>query len=111
MSVCRIHIKLANKAPHIPKDTKTKVINLLVDWKKKHLFTKYKPYPPSFNKIPAKIIEPAKGASTCALGNQRCTEYMGSFTKKAPYRNIIKISLEIELHEVLIICMSKEDIL
>ena len=28
-----------------------------------------KPYPPSFNKTPAKIIDPPTGASTWALGN------------------------------------------
>ena len=30
------------------------------------------PYPPSFSRIAARIIEPAMGASTCAFGNQRC---------------------------------------
>lgn len=29
------------------------------------------PYPPSLRSVPAKIIEPAIGASTWALGNQR----------------------------------------
>lgn len=29
------------------------------------------PYPPNFRRIAAKIIEPATGASTCALGSQR----------------------------------------
>lgn len=29
------------------------------------------PYPPSFRRIAANIIDPAIGASTCALGNQR----------------------------------------
>jgi len=28
------------------------------------------PYPPNFNKILAKIIDPIVGASTCASGNQ-----------------------------------------
>lgn len=47
------------------------------------------PYPPSFNKTPAKIIEPATGASTCALGNQKWTRNIGNFTKnviKPPYK-------------------------
>lgn len=47
------------------------------------------PYPPSFSKIAAKIIDPAIGASTCALGSHRCTKNMGSFTKNP----IIIISL------------------
>ena len=29
------------------------------------------PYPPNFSKIAARIIEPATGASTWALGNHR----------------------------------------
>lgn len=31
------------------------------------------PYPPSFSRIAARIMEPAMGASTWAFGNQRCT--------------------------------------
>jgi len=41
------------------------------------------PYPPNFNKTPAKIIEPETGASTCALGNHKCTTYIGNFTRNA----------------------------
>ena len=41
------------------------------------------PYPPSFNNKPARIIDPATGASTWALGNQRCIPYMGVLIKKA----------------------------
>ena len=36
----------------------------------KHSEKRIKPYPPNFNKIPAKITEPAVGASQCASGNQ-----------------------------------------
>jgi hypothetical protein len=42
-----------------------------------------KPYPPSFSKIAARIIEPAIGASTWALGSHIWTENMGSFTVNA----------------------------
>lgn len=31
----------------------------------------------------ASTIEPAMGASTCALGSQRCTPYIGILTMKA----------------------------
>ena len=41
------------------------------------------PYPSSFSKIAARTIEPAIGASTWALGNQRCKPYSGIFTIKA----------------------------
>jgi hypothetical protein len=50
--------------------------------------TRNKPYPPSFNKIAAKIIDPATGASTCAFGNHRCTVYIGSFTMNPIIINI-----------------------
>jgi len=30
-----------------------------------------KPTPPNFKRIPAKIIEPNVGASTCAIGSQK----------------------------------------
>jgi len=47
------------------------------------------PYPPNFSRIAASTIDPAIGASTCALGNQRCTVNMGSLTKN-PARAIIQ---------------------
>jgi len=40
-----------------------------------------RPYLPSFNITPASSIEPIKGASTCALGNQMCKVYIGDLTK------------------------------
>src|SRR5437763_442990 len=39
-----------------------------------------KPYPPIFNRIAARITEPAVGASTCASGSQVCTGHIGIFT-------------------------------
>src|ERR1043165_8709598 len=41
-----------------------------------------KPYPPIFSRMPARITEPAVGASTCASGSQVCTGHIGSFTAK-----------------------------
>lgn len=40
------------------------------------------PYVPTFNKAPARAMEPTMGASTWALGSQRCTKNIGVFTKK-----------------------------
>src|SRR3954452_19898995 len=40
------------------------------------------PYPTIFNRIAARITEPAVGASTCASGNQVCTGHIGIFTAK-----------------------------
>ena len=51
------------------------------------------PYPPNFNKIPARIMDPPTGASTWALGSHWCTKYIGNFTKKAPTENIVKIGI------------------
>lgn len=52
------------------------------------LLTKIKPYPPNFNKTPAKIIDPATGASTCALGSHIWKKKIGNLIKNA---NIINI--------------------
>src|ERR1700749_2185185 len=41
-----------------------------------------KPEPPIFNRIAARIPEPAVGASTWASGNQVCTGHIGIFTAK-----------------------------
>jgi len=50
----------------------------LFDWN--ILIIRISPYPPSFSRIAAKIIEPAIGASTWALGSHRCVVNIGSFT-------------------------------
>jgi hypothetical protein len=39
-----------------------------------------RPYPPNFSRMAARIIDPAIGASTCALGSHRCVENIGNFT-------------------------------
>jgi hypothetical protein len=44
-----------------------------------------KPYPPSFKRIAARIIDPATGASTCALGSHRWVKKRGSFTINARF--------------------------
>lgn len=41
------------------------------------------PYPPSFKRTAARIIDPAMGASTWALGSHKWTPYRGIFTRKA----------------------------
>ena len=68
-------------APHIETLEKSGEINVLPNGNK-HLM-RSKPYPPNFNKIPAKIIDPATGASTWALGNHRCVKYIGILIIKA----------------------------
>ena len=41
------------------------------------------PYPPNFRRIPARIIDPATGASTWALGSHRWVRNIGIFTRNA----------------------------
>ena len=41
------------------------------------------PYLPSFSRIPARIIDPATGASTWAFGSHRCNMYSGILVKNA----------------------------
>lgn len=41
------------------------------------------PYPPSLSRIAARIIDPAMGASTWALGSHRWTPYRGILTMNA----------------------------
>src|SRR3984885_9496171 len=38
-------------------------------------------YPPIFNSTPARMTEPAVGASTCASGNQVWTGHIGTLTE------------------------------
>src|SRR5271166_6020334 len=40
------------------------------------------PYPPIFRSTPARITEPAVGASTCASGSQVWTGHIGTLTAK-----------------------------
>lgn len=42
-----------------------------------------KPYDANLRIVAAKIIDPANGASACALNNHRCAGYKGDLTAKA----------------------------
>ena len=46
------------------------------------------PYPPSFSRIAAKIIDPAMGASTWAFGSHKCVMKRGSLTRNAVFKII-----------------------
>ena len=50
------------------------------------------PNPPSFNKIPAKIIEPITGASTWAFGSHKWNINMGNLIKNP---NINRIDIKV----------------
>jgi hypothetical protein len=78
-SGCRIQINLVAIAPvidrliNIDDDIETIFWNMID--------IRARPYPPSFSKIAASTIDPAIGASTWALGNQRCVENIGNLTR------------------------------
>lgn len=52
------------------------------------------PYPPSFNRTAAKIIDPSRGASTWAFGSHRWKINIGIFTRKAIINIIVKLILK-----------------
>lgn len=58
------------------------------------------PYPPSFSKMAARIIDPSRGASTWALGNHRWVKYIGIFTKNAIINIIIMLYLYIRMYDI-----------
>lgn len=68
MSHCRKQITLVMRAPQIQKVIKNSVFG---GERGKSAEIRIRPYPPSFRRMAAKIIDPAIGASTCALGSQR----------------------------------------
>lgn len=47
------------------------------------------PYPPSFSKMAARIIDPSNGASTWAFGSHKWIIYIGILAKKAIIMSII----------------------
>lgn len=57
------------------------------------------PYPPNFRRIPARIIDPATGASTCALGSHKWVRNRGVLTKNA--RIVISHHSDTKLGEAL----------
>jgi len=59
------------------------------------------PYPPSFNKIAARIIDPSNGASTWALGNHKCIKNIGILAKKANINNNGIFNVFIDINNVI----------
>lgn len=81
MSGCRKQIILEITAPHKAVAVMGLDNNLLIKGNKYDI--RKMPYLPNFSKSPAKIIDPATGASTWALGSHRCRVYKGIFAKNA----------------------------
>lgn len=70
-SICCRQISPVITIPHKANAMKGYVKILLVGSTSEE--TRIIPYPPSFSKTAARIMEPAIGASTCALGSHRWT--------------------------------------
>lgn len=81
ISVKHKHTNLTAITPHIFSANKKFVIFELVAMVSG--ITLMSPYPPNFSRIPARIMEPLTGASTCAFGSHKCTPHMGTFTRNA----------------------------
>lgn len=79
MSLIRRHSAPRTPPPHIATTLIKKIIFIVLI----NILKRKIPYPPNFNKTPAKIIDPATGASTCAFGSQRWTKYIGNLMTKA----------------------------
>lgn len=79
MSGCRRQISLVIIAPHIVMAIIDGAIFLFILGNKKE--NRINPYLPSFNSSPARIMDPATGASTWAFGSHRCSRYIGIFAK------------------------------
>ena len=50
---------------------------------KSGMLKRRKPYVPIFSRTPARMTEPAVGASTCASGSQECSGHIGTLIAKA----------------------------
>ena len=80
-SVCRRQIELVIIMPHSDKRMNGYAIDLVIG--SKIMEIRIIPYPPSFNKMAARIMDPAIGASTWAFGSHKWTTYSGILIMKA----------------------------
>ena len=81
-SGCRRQMKLVATAPQAATGASQNA-RLVLSIGGNFSLIRRRPYEPSFRRIPAKIIDPATGASTCAFGSHRCVMYRGSLTRNA----------------------------
>lgn len=86
MSVCRKQIKLLITPPIMEIVKKKKENFILESFNLGRILII--PYPPSFNRIPAKIIDPETGASTWALGSHEWTKNIGILIKNPIIKHI-----------------------
>jgi len=97
-SLCWIQIKVVSTLPQTLKEEKQyEVIKALYI-----IIIRYIPIPPNFNNTAAKIIEPPRGASTCAFGNHKWKKNIGNFTRKAKILTTDHTKESVELKEIII---------
>lgn len=84
-SVWRRHIREVLIAPHRAMHMINEGIGELDGGK--WIIVRNIPYPPSFRRMAARIIDPAMGASTWALGSHKWVRNRGSFTINAMFIN------------------------
>lgn len=81
-SVCRIQINPVTSAPVRATLTITeeRCFNIYLN----RCVIRNSPYPPSLSRIAARIMDPAIGASTWALGSHKCVVNIGNLTRNPP---------------------------
>lgn len=80
-SVCRRQMELVIIMPHSDKRMNGYAMYLVIG--SKIMEIRIIPYPPSFNRMAARIMDPAIGASTWAFGSHKWTPYSGILIMKA----------------------------
>lgn len=80
-SVCRRQMELVMIMPHSDRRMNGYAMDLVTGSRTMEI--RIMPYPPSFSRMAARIIEPAIGASTWAFGSHRWTPYRGILIIKA----------------------------
>lgn len=80
-SVCRRQMELVMIMPHSDKRMKGYAMDLVIG--SKIMEIRIIPYPPSFSRMAARIMDPAIGASTWAFGSHKWTPYRGILIMKA----------------------------
>lgn len=85
MSCCRVQISLVIAAP-VSEIAKIKGFNELIRLGIV-IARRIIPNVPNLSRIPAKIIDPATGASTWAFGSHRCRKNIGALARKAINRD------------------------
>lgn len=80
-SVCRKQMELVIIIPHRDSMMKGYAMVFVMGWSMVEI--RIIPYPPSLRRMAARTMDPAMGASTCALGSHRWSPYRGIFTMKA----------------------------